>query len=1087
MAERRVLSAAQRAAIDARLRTAMSARPAGGFPRLRPGVRPPLSFGQERLWFMEQLSAGVAAFTIFKSLRLRGPLDPGALQRALDTVTARHDSLRMRFPVDADRVPAVDVPAAVAVPVEHLSVEHAGPEGREQLAAKLISEAARQPFDLQTGPLLRAALVRLGPDDHMLLLTCHHIIADGWSLNVLLEELFAAYRAALAGTEPELRTLELGFGDHAARQRERQRTGHAATERHLAFWRAELRDLPALELLTERPRPAQQTFNGTALDVTIGPELTAAVAELGRAHGATLFMTLLAAWQAVLGRHSGQVDFAVGTPVAGRDDPRLEPLIGMFVNVLTLRADLSGDPSFAELLARTRQRCLAAYAHQELPFEQLLGELSLRRDPSRAPLFQALLSLQAFDPPAPSAPGLTIGPASMTTAVTRTDLELHLVEGGGRLQGDLVYNTDLFAPSTAARLVAHLIAVLEAATAHSSTPLSRLDLLPADERRLVVHEFAEGPPAPRTDRARTLPERLRAQANATPGATAVVAGDREVGYAELLAAAEAVAARLTAAGAGPGTVVAVCAERSLALYTALLGVLLSGAAYLPLDPAHPPERLAQVIGDAGAQMLITRGELAETLPPVPHTLRLDADEHPAPAHGAPHRPAAPDDLAYVIYTSGSTGRPKGVEIEHRALLSLLDSMARRFATGPGDVWLWLTTPSFDLSKPELYVPLLTGGRLVIADEARDGAGLLRLIRAHGVTHVEATPSTWRLLLEAGFDEPGVTALVGGEALPLDLARALRPRAARLSNMYGPTEATVWATTAEVPADSSPDGGRVTIGRPLDDTRVYVLDAALRPVPIGVPGELCIAGPHVARGYRGRPAMTAERFVPDPFGPPGSRLYRTGDVVRWRADGDLEFHGRADGQVKLRGYRIELGEIEAVLATHPAVGPAAARVHPDGRLAGYVVPVDPAAPPAPADLAAHLQRHLPAYMVPVAFVVLDRLPLTPNGKLDRGALPEPSRTGAAGAAGAPATALERRVAQVWTDVLDADGAAAPVEIGPDDDFFALGGHSLHAARVVARLRATMAVEVPLTAVFHGSTLREFARQVQALLPDGEVEA
>ncbi|MFI5911643.1 amino acid adenylation domain-containing protein [Dactylosporangium sp. NPDC051541] len=1079
MTERRTLNSAQRAAIEARLRTAMSARPASGFPRLRPGVRPPMSFGQERLWFMEQLAGGLAAFTVFKSLRLRGALDAAALQRAVDVVTGRHDSLRMRFPVDADRLPTVDVPAAVTVAVEHATVEHADPAARERLAVKLISDACGEPFDLAAGPLLRVVLVRLTAEDHVLLLAFHHIIGDGWSVNLLVDELFTAYAQQSGDPVKALKPLELGYGDFAAWQRERQRSGNSAMGRHLAFWRDELRDLPPLELLTDRPRPAQQTFPGASVDLLIGPALTAAATELGRANGATLFMTLLAVWQAVLGRHSGQADFAVGSPVAGRDDPRLEPVIGMFMNMLTLRADLSGDPAFTELLARTRRRCLAAYEHQDLPFEQLLGELSLRRDPSRAPLFQVVLSLEAFDPPAPAAPGLAIGPAALTTTVTRTDLELHLREGNGRLEGDLVYNTDLFAPPTAERLAAHLIATLEAVTADPAAPLSRLNPLPAAERRLVLHEFAAGPPGGPAAGPPTLPERIRTQAAATPAAVAVVAGDRSVTYAELLADAEDLAARLAGAGAGPGAVVAVCAERSLELYTAIVAVLLSGAAYLPLDPAHPPERLAHIVGDAGARILVTGRAHADGLPAVPATLLFETASAPA-ARSRPV-PAGPDDLAYVLYTSGSTGRPKGVEVEHRAMLRLLETMAARFATGPGDAWLWLTTPAFDMSVPELFVPLLTGGRVVIADEGRDGAGLLRLIRTGGVTHVEGTPSTWRLLLEAGFDEPSVVALAGGEALPLDVARALRPRAARLGNMYGPTEATVWATTATVPKD--PD--RVTIGRPLEDTRVYVLDAALRPVPIGVPGELCIGGPHVARGYRGRPGLTAERFVPDPFGPPGARLYRTGDVVRWRADGELEFHGRADGQVKLRGYRIELGEIEAGLAAHPAVAQAAARVHPDGRLVGYVVPAGAAVPAE--ELAAHLQRRLPAYMVPVVFVALERLPLTPNGKLDRAALPAPPRTGAAVDADAPATALERRVALVWAEVLDpaeASPGAEPLDIGPLDDFFALGGHSLHAARVVARLRAALHVDVPLTAVFHGSTLREFTRQVQDLLPDGE---
>ncbi|MEV0521002.1 amino acid adenylation domain-containing protein, partial [Nonomuraea sp. NPDC050405] len=796
------------------------------------------------------------------------------------------------------------------------------------------------------------------------------------------------------------------------------------------------------------PRPARRSSAGDDVGFDLPPELAGALSRLARAERSTLFMVLLAAYQVLLARHAGQDDIVVGSPTAGRDRPELEPMVGLFASTLVLRGDLSGDPSFTELLRRTRRTVLEAMAHREVPIERVLSALDIERDLSRTPLFQAMLALHnsavGYDE-AESFAGMESLPFPHGAPPAMVDLRMDLWPSGGGWHGAFFYSTELFDRETVTRLAARFLTLLASIAAAPEARLSELDLLPAAERALL-DRASHGPSLELP--AATVADLVMRQARLRPDATAVSYGDHHVSYATLAAQALRVADELRARGAGPGAVVAVRVRRSAELPGTLLGVMLTGAAYLPIDPALPASRVDYVLADSGARLV------------------LDDDVPPQAASPGPASPGPTTggSAAYVLYTSGSTGRPKGVAVPHSALVNLLAGMEHLLGAGPADVWLGSTSLSFDIAGLELYLPLVTGGRLVLAGDetVRDGAALAGLITASGVTHVQATPSGWNMLLSAGLDASGLVALAGGEALPLALARRLRRRVARLFNMYGPTETTIWSTAWEVPAEP----GRVSIGRPIANTHVHVLDGAGAPAPIGVPGELAIGGAGLALGYLGRPELTTERFA--------DGLYRTGDRVRWLGDGDLEFLGRDDGQVKLRGHRIELGEVETALESHPDVRQAAVVVRED-ELVAYVVTTPAArtaAPPGhPAGLLEHAAGWLPSFMVPRAVVVLDALPMTPNGKVDRRSLPEPQGP-VAGRGGRPRTVRERQVAKIFGDVLRIG------DIGADDDFFALGGHSLLATQVIARLEAA-GTTVPLRTLFGHPTVAGFAATLEGL--------
>ncbi|HEV2727188.1 MAG TPA: amino acid adenylation domain-containing protein, partial [Solirubrobacterales bacterium] len=947
---------------------------------------------------------------------------------------------------------------------------------------------ASRPFDLSAGPLVRARLLRLAEEEHVLLVTMHHIVSDGWSMTVLVGELTTLYAAYARGEESPLEELPVQYADYAVWQREYLRG--EVLEKELSYWRAQLGgELPVLELPTDRPRPPVQSYRGALAGFRLSGEVTAGLRGLSRGEGCTLFMTLLAAFDVLLHRYTGQEDICVGTPVAGRTRAEVEPLIGLFINTLVLRADASGGVTFVELMRRVREVALGAYAHQEVPFEKLVEELQPERDLSRSPLFQVMLMLQN----APSSgqrlrlPGLDASRAGAdaASASAKFDLTLSLSEAGDALSGSLEYASDLFDPATASRLLAHWGRLLESAASAPRLPVARLALLPAQERAQLL--FGWNRTSADYPRSESLHALLGREAARRPSDEALYFEGARLTYAELHAGADRLARRLRRVGVGAEARVGVLLDRGPALVTALLAVLKAGGAYVPLDPAYPRERLSFMLGDSGARVLITERGLASTVPEhACEVLLVDGQEEEGPGAYPPAElgeTAGAGNLAYVIYTSGSTGVPKGVCVEHRQLVNFLCSMRREPGLGEGETLLAVTSPSFDIAALELFLPLLVGGRVAVAprEAAGDGGRLAGLLSETGAAVMQATPATWRLLVAAGWGEGGagrLRALCGGEALPEGLAGELRARAGEAWNLYGPTETTVWSAAWRV------SEGRVLVGRGVANTRLYVVGAGGEPAPEGVAGELYVGGEGVARGYLNRPALTAERFVPDPFsGEAGARLYRTGDVARWRAGGELEYVGRADNQVKVRGYRIELGEVEAALSACAGVRECAvaARGEAGGeggglRLVAYVVAEEGAAPPAASELRERLRERVPEYMVPSALVVLDALPLTPNGKVDRKALPEP---GAADTAAGreyepPRTGLEEVVAGVFAAVLRVE------RVGRKDNFFELGGHSLLGTQAVSRLREACGAEVALRSLFEHPTVEGLARVVEAAM-------
>jgi amino acid adenylation domain-containing protein len=1045
---------------------------AGQAPPLVPVPRDvplPLSFAQQRLWFIHQLEPGNAAYNLPFALRLRGALDVDALERGLTEIVRRHEALRTRFVSDGgEPVQVIDPPRPVSLPVIDLTGE--AEDGREADLRQLASDEALRPFDLAAGPLLRSTLVRMGDDEHVMLFTMHHAVSDGWSMSVLVREISELYGAFSEGREPSLPALPVQYADFAVWQR--AWLSGEVLDAHLDWWRASLAGAPPLlELPTDRPPPLVASERGASVPFALPADVAEALQALSRREGATLFMTLMAAWQLLLSRYSGQDDVSVGSPVAGRTRLETEGLIGFFVNTLVIRTDLSGQPSFRALLGRVRETALGAYQHQDIPFEKLVEELAPERSMSHTPLFQAMLILQNNARDALRLGSVEAEAIVPADAPAQFDLTLTLGEVEGGIQGTLSYRAELFDAGTAERMMAHFRALLEGVLAAPDAPVGRVPFLGADERRQVVQAWnATERPYPLDVPVHAL---VAAQARRTPDAVAVSFGEERLTYAALDARANQLAHHLRGMGVRADARVAVCLERSAEMVVGLLGVLKAGAAYVPIDPAYPADRIAYMLADAGADVVLTEARLADGLPEHgARVVRVDADGARIafePSH-APAVAVSPEHLAYVIYTSGSTGRPKGVMVRHGGVSSFLQTMAEAPGLASGDTLLALTTIAFDISVLELFLPLTLGARVAVAsrEAAADPQLLAALVAESGATVMQATPATWAMLLASGWaPRPGMRLLTGGEALPRAVADPLLAAGAELWNMYGPTETTIWSSTVRVPAE-----GLIPLGGAIANTTLYVLDEGMDPAPLGVSGELFIGGAGVARGYLGRPALTAERFVPDPFGAPGSRLYRTGDRVRRRADGALEFGGRMDFQVKLRGFRIELGEIEAALGRHPAVHEAAALVREDRpgdpRLVAYVTTAEGADAPGAAELRAHLTAGLPAYMVPSAFVVLEALPRTPNGKIDRKALPAPVDASADSERYVePRTPAEEMLAGIFADVLKVE------RVGADADFFALGGHSLLATQLATRARAAFGTELPLRVVFQQPTVAGLA--------------
>ncbi len=1041
----------------------------------------PASSAQMRMWFLDRLAPESTAYNMPGAMRLRGALDLRALTRALAGVVRRHEVLRTALPaIGGEPVQLVRPAAPAGWPLVDLS---ALPEAVRVRAADRIARAeARRRFDLARGPLLRTLLLRLAGDEHLALCTLHHAVSDGWSLGVLLREIGAGYAAALEGRDTPLPELPLQYADYAAWQRKWLEGPQAA--RQLEYWRERLAGAPVLDLPTDRPRPAEPGSDGASRSFHLSPVLLRAVRELGGRQGATPMMTLLAVFQVLLARYTGQTDVVVGTLVAGRNRRELEELIGLFVNTLALRTDLSSGPTFREALARVRETVLAAQANQDLPFDRVVEALRSDADPRRNPLFEVLFAYVSAPREEVRLPSLTLSAAGTRSPTTRFDLELHLVEGSDGVDGTLVYRAELYQASTVERMVRHFVRLLEGALAAPDAALRELPLLEATELEQVVRAwnrreaYRAGP---------CLHQLLEAQAERAPDAVAVVFEAERLSYGELNRRANQLAHHLRGRGVGPEVRVGLCLERGVEMVVALLAVLKAGGAYVPLDPAYPAERLAFTLSDAGVHLLLTQQGLRATIPALDgvDVLCLDAAAAQVRAGSTanPESGATPASLAYVIYTSGSTGRPKGVQVEHGNVARLFSATEAWFGFSDQDVWTLFHSYAFDFSVWELWGALLYGGRVVVVPSgvSRDPEAFHALVQREGVTVLNQTPSSFRQFMRVDAERGGALALreviFGGEALePAGLREWARRRGLerpRLVNMYGITETTVHVTYRPLSEADVFAGEGSPIGVRIPDLSLYVLDAVLQPVPVGVPGELYVGGAGVARGYLDRPGLTAQRFVPDAFsGEPGARLYRTGDRVRWRADGTLEYQGRLDEQVKVRGFRIELGEIEALLRSEPGVADCAVVAREDApgekRLVAYVVGAVH-----PEVLRDRLRGTLPEHMVPSALVVLDALPLTANGKLDRRALPAPEYGTSAERYVAPRTPVEDVLAGIWAELLQAE------RVGVEASFFELGGHSLLATRVVSRVREVFAVELPLSALFEGPTVAALAGRVEEL--------
>ncbi|MFH8800533.1 amino acid adenylation domain-containing protein [Streptomyces sp. NPDC017936] len=1027
------------ARLAARLRTAEGpARPALA-PAVRP-ERPPLSYAQRRMWVLNRMAGTAGAYHLPWTLRLTGTLDRDALRAALNDVVARHEALRTVFP-EADGEPYQRVLESADVDLPLFEDGMDGADGAD------VAGLAARGFDLTAELPLRAALFRRSDEEHLLAVVIHHIAADGWSNAVLARDLGTAYRARAGGTAPRFAPLPVQYADYALWQREllgdEDDPGSVASEQ-LAFWRKALDGLPdELQLPADRPRPAVASHRGAAVDFAVPAGTHRRAAALAARRGASLFMVLQAALAVLYAKLGAGHDVPLGTPVAGRTDESLDDLVGFFVNTLVLRTDVSGDPTFAELVDRVRTADLAAYAHQDVPFEKLVEALAPARSLARHPLFQTLLALHNNTRPGLELPGLDVEFGSTATGGARFDLAFDLAEdhdGAGApagLAGRLEFSADLFAEDTARRLADRFAHLLDALTAAPDQPIGAVSALLPGERETLLQEWNRTPAHPYDGPPHHWFEQ---RAAAHPDRTALVFEDRRLTYRELDERASRLARALRARGAGPGSLVAVALRRSAELVEAVLAVHKAGAAYLPIDPAYPSDRIGYVVEDAGPVLVLTTADVAGDLPALDTVPRLLLDEPVPDAPGFTGSPA-PAEAAYTIYTSGSTGRPKGVVISFAAFANFVADLRGRLGLGEDDRFVAVTTFGFDIANLELFGPLVSGARLVLAghDTVRDPDALAALLRTSGATVMQATPTLWHALVTEHPDAlAGLHALTGGEAISPALAARLAAATRELTNLYGPTETTIWSTAAALDGTGTPP-----IGRPLGGNRTYVLGPDLRPVPAGATGELYIGGVGLARGYHGRPALTAERFVADPYtDAPGARMYRTGDLVRQRADGTIDYLGRVDHQVKVRGFRIELGEIEAALADHPDVAQAAVTVRED-RLVGYVVAADAAGDLT--EVRAHLARRLPDYMVPAALVPLDALPLTPNGKVDRGRLPAPA-VPAPAAGRAPATPLEELLCRLFARTLGVE------RVGADDDFFALGGDSIRSIRLVGRGRA-----------------------------------
>ncbi len=1053
-------------------------------------MRFPVSRSQQGMWFLGRLSPGEPTFHIAYAVSLVGPLDACALQRALDAAVARHAALRTSI-VAVDGVPEQVVADAGGVVIERIELPEAleADESTEQ-AESIAADRARQPFDLAAGPPIRGTLIRTGPDQHLFVLVMHHVITDGTSMQIVMEELSAGYRAELTGVPASLPPLWMSYGDYAVWQNDWM--SGEELERQLSYWREQLKGAPqVLALPTDRPRPARLSSWGARASVTVDDTTITGLTGVAQAANATMFMAFLAGFLVVLSRYARQPDLVVGTQAAGRTHAEFDPMVGLFANTILLRTSLADNPSFAELLGRIRDTTADALSHQRLPFEKLVDDLAPDRSLAHAPLAQVQFAYRPSAPPGLDLPGVTSNCRMLFTETSKLDLDMYVDNPPGQDAAlVLEYSTDLFDPPWADRFLRCVAHLLEHAANAPDTPVADLPMLSAAELdELIAGRNRQpslgdsGESSPRAGAAGRDTVDVRDLLRGSASRVIDAGGDLPV--SGVCDRAARLARTLAGRGVGAETLVGICVDRGVGMLTALLAVWWAGGAYVPLDPGFPQARLAAMARGAGLRLIVSDSANRDLARLVAGDAEVICVDDPAAAAGPPLAPVPVPGtaLAYVIFTSGSTGPPKGVGIEHRAVANLVGSFRGLLGLGGGDRFVAVTTLSFDIALLELLLPLVCGADLVIAafEEARESDRLRALIQRSGATAMQATPQTWRMLDSAGGVPAGLRLrLCGGEALPADLAGRLMGPGVTLWNLYGPTETTVWSAARVVTGAAD----AALIGPPIGGTRVYVLDERLMPVPVGVVGEVCLAGRGVARGYHGRARVTARSFPPDPWGgEPGARMYRTGDLGRWREGTGLELIGRNDHQVKVRGFRVECGEIEAVLRAHPGIRQVAvitADRAGQPELVAYVVPRpnSPLARPGTdvlEELRPHLRAALPDYMVPALVVTLPALPLTPNAKVDRAALPAPQWGASPSAAGRvePRNPVEATLARIWSDLLDTQ---APV--GVHDNLFALGGHSLTATRFVARVAATYGVNLPVHHVFAGPTIAELAEIVAA---------
>ncbi len=1062
-----MLSDAQRAMMTARLRRAQGGTQAGIVRRAAGTQDLPLSFGQEQLWFMDRFAPGLPTYNVAFGVRLRGPLDTGALTRALDGLVARHEALRTRLVSDAGGRPhqVVDEPSGAGL----VEVDLSGSADPEQSLRERAAEEAARPFTLSEGPLFRPHLLRLSADEHVMTVIVHHSVFDGWSVGVLVRELTALYAAEVTGEPAGLPELPVQFADYAIWERERLQG--TSLEELVEYWRKNLDGFQTLQMPTDRPRPMVASYEGGHERLNLGERLLTGLRALSHDEGTTLFVTMLAALQALLHRYTGQDDIVVGTVSANRSRAKLAPLVGYLVNTLPMRTDLAGDPTFAELLGRVRETTMGAFAHQNLPFAKLVEELRVERDPGRAPIFQVALTL-AEPPESTEAAGLAVEMEKIDLVAAKFDLGVHVDVRPDDLWLDTLYATSLFDPATVRRLLGHLRVVLESVVADPSRRLSELPVLTGEE---LARELVEW-----NDTAADFPqvcvhERFEWQVARTPDGVAAELDGTPVTYAELNADANRIARRLRDLGVGQETLVGVSMAPSPRRLAVLLGIMKAGGGYVPLDPALPDDRLSYMVADAAMPVIVAdaTGEagLPETGARVVAAER-EWDGIAALADGNLGLPVDTSSIAYVIYTSGSTGRPKGVMVEHRQVVNHALGMIEHWGVDPGHRVLQFASLNFDVSVMDMFMTLLSGARAVVAptETLLSPPRLAQLIRDRQVTFASLPPAVVNLL--SGQDFPDLKIVMSaGEALSSELVHAWVRPGLRFVNGYGPTEDTVIATFAELDGSVLPP----PIGLPVANQQAYVLDKNLNPVPVGVVGELHMGGAGVTRGYLNAPELTEQRFIPDPFRPDG-RLYKTGDLVKRLPDGNIVYLGRMDGQVKIRGLRVELGEIETGLASHPSVAQAVVVMTDDRsgekQLVGYVRPDLDGPEVDAAELRRHLAQRMPAYMVPAHLIVVDVFALNTSGKIDKKALPAPDESGEAAAYVAPSTPAETTLAAIYADLLGRE------RVGADDGFFDLGGNSLQAMQLVTRIHDELSVDLGVTAIFLAPTVRRLADRIES---------